>query len=94
MNCPNCVDQALASKLTRQGVEIDKCVNCGGVWLDEGEIFHFTKQPTALARALDRCRSQSRPCLRVGDRRLCPYLRSCLEPPKVSFRTPNDNHLI
>jgi Zn-finger nucleic acid-binding protein len=37
MKCPNCPD----SKLTlaeRQGIEIDYCPDCRGVWLDRGEL--------------------------------------------------------
>ena len=36
MKCPNCnVDLVMAD---RQGVEIDYCPNCRGVWLDRGEL--------------------------------------------------------
>jgi len=37
MKCPNCkeVDLTLAE---RQGVEIDYCPRCRGVWLDRGEL--------------------------------------------------------
>jgi len=36
MKCPNC-DETL--KMTeRQGVEIDYCPKCRGVWLDKGEL--------------------------------------------------------
>lgn len=37
MKCPNCVDQALMMS-DRQGVEIDYCPQCRGVWLDRGEL--------------------------------------------------------
>jgi uncharacterized protein len=36
MNCPHCnVTLAVAE---RQGVEIDHCPQCRGVWLDRGEL--------------------------------------------------------
>jgi uncharacterized protein len=36
MNCPHCnVTLAVAE---RQGVEIDHCPRCRGVWLDRGEL--------------------------------------------------------
>lgn len=36
MKCPNCnVDLAMSD---RQGVEIDYCPKCRGVWLDRGEL--------------------------------------------------------
>jgi uncharacterized protein len=37
MKCPNCLDTALLMT-ERQGVEIDYCPVCRGVWLDRGEL--------------------------------------------------------
>ncbi len=37
MRCPNCVD-TLLTMAERQGVEIDYCPKCRGVWLDRGEL--------------------------------------------------------
>lgn len=37
MKCPNCVDTTLVMT-DRQGVEIDYCPACRGVWLDRGEL--------------------------------------------------------
>jgi len=48
MRCPNCRDKDLYRVLTKQGVEVDYCKECGGVWLDKGEIYYFTKTPTYL----------------------------------------------
>ena len=36
MNCPRCNVSLEVSQ--RQGVEIDKCPSCRGVWLDRGEL--------------------------------------------------------
>lgn len=36
MKCPNC-DETLAMT-ERQGVEIDYCPKCRGIWLDKGEL--------------------------------------------------------
>lgn len=36
MKCPTCGGQLEA--LMFKGVEIDRCLSCGGVWLDEGEL--------------------------------------------------------
>jgi len=36
MNCPNDNSQLLLSE--RQGIEIDYCPQCRGVWLDRGEL--------------------------------------------------------
>lgn len=36
MKCPNCqIDLAISD---RQGIEIDFCPQCRGVWLDKGEL--------------------------------------------------------
>ncbi len=37
MKCPTCTDIALVMS-DRQGVEIDYCPQCRGVWLDRGEL--------------------------------------------------------
>lgn len=37
MKCPSCTDSIL-SMTDRQGVEIDFCPQCRGVWLDRGEL--------------------------------------------------------
>lgn len=36
MMCPNC--QAGMKEITREGVQIDMCATCHGVWLDRGEL--------------------------------------------------------
>ncbi|HEV7300499.1 MAG TPA: zf-TFIIB domain-containing protein [Tepidisphaeraceae bacterium] len=48
MLCPNCPETRL-TMTERQGVEIDYCPNCRGIWLDRGE----------LDKLLDRAASQS-----------------------------------
>ena len=40
MKCPICVNVDLAMT-ERQGVEIDYCSKCRGVWLDRGELDKF-----------------------------------------------------
>ena len=37
MNCPVCKEAALVMA-ERQGIEIDYCPQCRGVWLDRGEL--------------------------------------------------------
>ncbi len=37
MDCPICHDVALVTS-ERQGIEIDYCPTCRGVWLDRGEL--------------------------------------------------------
>ena len=37
MKCPTCTDATLVMT-DRQGIEIDYCPQCRGVWLDRGEL--------------------------------------------------------
>lgn len=53
MKCPTCKEQSLVMS-ERQGVEIDYCPNCRGIWLDRGEldkILDKSKQPEAPYRS-------------------------------------------
>ncbi|HEB79146.1 MAG TPA: hypothetical protein ENI79_01550 [Rhodospirillales bacterium] len=53
MQRPNCRTGALGPKMTRQGVEVDACGECGGVWLDKGELLHFAGGKRTVSRKLD-----------------------------------------
>ena len=49
MNCPTCNVPLLTSD--RQGVEIDYCPNCRGIWLDHGELDKITQRSvTAMTK--------------------------------------------
>lgn len=37
MKCPHCTQHTLVMS-ERQGIEIDYCPNCRGIWLDRGEL--------------------------------------------------------
>ena len=55
MNCPTCADTSLVMA-DRQGVEIDYCPKCRGVWLDRGEldkIIERSSQPAPTSRRDD-----------------------------------------
>ena len=45
MKCPNCNETL--SMTERQGVEIDYCPNCRGVWLDRGELDKIIEKSSA-----------------------------------------------
>ncbi len=36
MHCPQCIEELKIAE--RQGIEIDYCPKCRGVWLDRGEL--------------------------------------------------------
>ena len=44
MKCPNCDAMLVMSE--RQGVEIDHCPQCRGVWLDRGELDKIIERST------------------------------------------------
>jgi len=48
MKCPVCSDQVLTMS-ERQGVEIDYCPGCRGVWLDRGELDKLIEKSEAAA---------------------------------------------
>jgi len=50
MQCPTCPDTALVMS-DRQGVEIDYCPKCRGVWLDRGELDKLIERSAAMAPA-------------------------------------------
>lgn len=50
MNCPVCKDAALVLA-DRQGIEIDYCPRCRGVWLDRGELDKLIERANTGYRA-------------------------------------------
>ena len=53
MNCPTCKDADLVMT-DRQGIEIDYCPKCRGVWLDRGELDKIIERSQAPARPMGR----------------------------------------
>ena len=50
MKCPACPESALVMT-DRQGVEIDYCPDCRGVWLDRGELDKLIERFASTASA-------------------------------------------
>lgn len=48
MKCPTCSDIPLVMA-ERQGVEIDYCPSCRGIWLDRGELDKLLERAMATA---------------------------------------------
>lgn len=62
MNCPVCTNVNLAMS-DRQGIEIDYCPQCRGVWLDRGELDKLIERSLAgssSGQRLDETRDHSR----------------------------------
>lgn len=47
MKCP--IDQTTLTIADRQGIEIDFCPTCRGVWLDRGELDKLIERTTTFA---------------------------------------------
>ena len=67
MKCSNCKEKDMIPVFTAQGVEIDYCPACKGIWLDKGEIFYFTKKPKDILKELNEAIKQGKP-----SERICP----------------------
>lgn len=50
MQCPTCTDTALVTS-ERQGVEVDYCPKCRGLWLDRGELDKLIERSASMAPA-------------------------------------------
>ena len=53
MQCPACPSTTLAMT-ERQGIEIDYCPQCRGVWLDRGELDKLIERSADMGRAPSR----------------------------------------
>ena len=53
MKCPTCPDTTLVMT-DRQGVEIDYCPQCRGVWLDRGELDKLIERAATTGPTPDR----------------------------------------
>lgn len=49
MKCPNCEETLVMTE--RQGVEIDYCPKCRGVWLDKGELDKIIEKSSSAETA-------------------------------------------
>ncbi len=58
MKCPICTDENLVMA-DRQGIEIDYCPKCRGVWLDRGELDKIIERSAPAAPAPSQSQSQS-----------------------------------
>lgn len=57
MKCPHCTD-AILVMTDRQGIEIDYCPQCRGVWLDRGELDKLIERSGVVAPAPPQTSSQ------------------------------------
>ena len=66
MDCPVCKNAMITLELAE--VEIDHCIDCGGIWLDAGELELLLDNPAEAEKMLNSfktlpdCPEQKRPC--------------------------------
>jgi len=53
MNCPVCKNVTLVMT-DRQGIEVDYCPQCRGIWLDRGELDKLIERAAAATGAPER----------------------------------------
>lgn len=52
MNCPVC-DDVRMKEVEREGVMIDVCPNCKGIWLDRGELEKLSQGGSEARRTIN-----------------------------------------
>lgn len=57
MKCPNCEEILVMSE--RQGIEIDYCPKCRGVWLDRGELDKIIEKSVSVESSLNSNQQES-----------------------------------
>lgn len=63
MKCPVCRDVDLVMS-ERNGIEIDYCPTCRGVWLDRGELDKIIERATPAMAAAPQSQPQAQPQMR------------------------------
>jgi len=67
MKCPICSDESLVMT-ERQGIEIDYCPKCRGVWLDRGELDKIIERSASVPQSQPQARGDYRePSRHSGD---------------------------
>lgn len=68
MKCPKCVSADLETKLGPKGSAVDLCPSCEGVWLDNGEVYLYAKDPQGVFGMLKEAYAKGAPSPRVCPR--------------------------
>ncbi len=78
--CPNCRSPLKAE--TFEGIELDICETCAGIWFDMGELRRLMgSEQHALIKTEDRVKPSGKPPMERSDApRLCPCCRQPMEP--------------
>ena len=83
MDCPVCKDAMITLEL--KDVEIDYCTDCGGIWLDAGELELLLGEPQKAKQLLDSFQIERRSEERI---RPCPICDKKMQKIKVGSSAP------
>ena len=83
MDCPVCKDAMITLEL--EDVEIDYCPECGGIWLDAGELELLLGEPQKVRRLLNSFQIESQTDERI---RPCPICYKKMQKIKVGSSAP------
>lgn len=83
MNCPVCTNAMITLELA--DVEIDHCIDCGGIWLDAGELELLLKDSHAAKEILNSFKSDSSGC---EEKRRCPICNKKMDKIIVAQSAP------
>jgi len=83
MDCPVCKNAMITLELA--DVEIDHCIECGGIWLDSGELEMLLADTEAAKKLIDSFKVEAN-CTEKP--RLCPICDKKLQKVLVGKRPP------
>jgi Zn-finger nucleic acid-binding protein len=96
MDCPVCRNAMITLELG--DVEIDHCTNCGGIWLDSGELETLLDDPAQAQRLLASFRESAAPTERgrkcpICDRKMAKVAVGRCDPPLLIDKCPRSDGL-
>ncbi len=69
MQCPKCNDSALMTVISEEAFPLDFCLNCYGIWFDQGETAkQFSLSEDIPAQALQSARKTGFICPRCAEK--------------------------
>ena len=83
MDCPVCKNAMITLEIT--DVEIDYCIDCGGIWLDAGEMELLLGEPEKAKKLLDSFKIDDKSPEKV---RKCPICDKKMQKIIVGKATP------
>ncbi len=69
MLCPKCFKTDLI-QVEEQGIELDYCQKCGGIWFDQGELQHLIEKKVQLT--FDQIKKEETPLMEDFKEANCP----------------------